>query len=109
MSSGHEMSNTGMLFIDAHGLKIQGGYLKFLPKPLGGGHGFQEKFLGGSTYFVFYNFYCIFINKFFENLPGGGAVSYPPPPYTPPPPVCIYYVIIKCIVCLVSLKQTKLN
>ncbi len=35
------------------------------------------KIAGGSTYF---GFYCIFINKFFKNLPGeggGGAVSYP--------------------------------
>jgi hypothetical protein len=53
-----------------------------------GVNGFRKNCQGGSTYFAFY---CIFINKFSENLPGvgpgGGAVSYPPPP---PPPVCIY-------------------
>jgi hypothetical protein len=76
----------------------------FLPKFLGGGggQGFQEKFPGGSTYFVFY---CNFINKFFENLPGGGAVSLgrggaaggrggccfiPPPPPPPYPPPCVH-------------------
>ncbi len=59
----------------------------FLPKFLGGGQGFQEKFPGGgSTYFAFY---CIFINKFFKNLPGG-VLFHTPPPYPPPPPVCIY-------------------
>ncbi len=71
-----------MDIIDAHGLKIQGrGYGMFLPKFLGG-QGFQKKLPGGSPYFVFY---CIFINKFFKNLPGGGAVSSPlTPPLTPP-------------------------
>ncbi len=44
-----------------------GGYLKFLPKSLGGVKGFRKNCLGGSTYF---GFYCIFINNFFENLPG---------------------------------------
>jgi hypothetical protein len=72
------------MFIDAHGLKTQGGggYLKFLPKSLGGGaggQGFQEKLPGGSINFAFY---CIFINKFFKNLPGG-AVLYPPSTLTP--------------------------
>ncbi len=58
----------------------------FLPKFLGGGQGFQEKLPGGYTYFAFY---CIFINKFFENLPGGVLFHTPPsPPLTPP--VCIY-------------------
>ncbi len=66
--------------IDAHGLKIQGrGYGMFLPKLLRGGQGFQEKLPGGSTYFAFY---CIFINKFFKNLPGGVLFH--------TPPVCIY-------------------
>jgi hypothetical protein len=41
----------------------------------GGGQGFKEKLPGGSPYFVFH---CFFINKFFENLPGG-AVSSPHP------------------------------
>jgi hypothetical protein len=36
---------------------------------------FRKNCLGGSPYF---GFYCIFISKFFENLPGG-AISSPPP------------------------------
>jgi hypothetical protein len=55
-------------FIDAHGLKIQGrGYGMFLPKFLRGGPGGSRvsgKIARGYTYFAFY---CIFINKFFEN------------------------------------------
>ncbi len=46
-----------------------------------GGQGFQEKLPGGSTYFAFY---CIFINKFSETLPGG-VLFHTPPPY---PPLC---------------------
>ena len=53
----------------------------FAKFPRGGGQGFQEKLPGGSTYFAFY---CIFINKFFENLPGGVLFHTPPPPLTPP-------------------------
>ncbi len=41
---------------------------------------FRKNCLGGSPYF---GFYCIFINKFFKNLPGG-VLSHPPHP-----PVCI--------------------
>jgi hypothetical protein len=44
---------------------------------------FRENCRGGSTYF---SFYCIFINKFFENLPGGVLFHTPFPPY--PPPLC---------------------
>ena len=70
-------------FIDAHWLKIQGrGYWMFLPKFLGGGvKGFRKNCQGVSTYFAFY---CIFINKFFENLPGGWCCFIPPPPPLPP-------------------------
>ncbi len=69
--------------IDAHGLKIQGrGYGMFLPKFLGGVKGFRKNCYGGSTYFAFY---CIFINKFFKNLPGGVLFHTPPPPLAPPP------------------------
>ena len=39
--------------------------------------------LGGSPYF---GFYCIFINKFFENLPWGVL-------FHPPLPVCIYDLV----------------
>jgi hypothetical protein len=53
--------------IDAHELKIHGGFLKFLSKSLGGIKAFRKNCQGGSTYF---GFYCIFINKFFKNLPG---------------------------------------
>ncbi len=43
--------------------------------------GFRKNCQGGSTYFVFY---CIFINKFFKNLPGGGGGCFIPlPPYPP--------------------------
>ena len=65
--------------IDAHGLKIQGGYLKFLPKSRGGVKGFRKNCQGGSTYF---RFYCISITKFFV------LFHTPSPPY--PPPVGIY-------------------
>ncbi len=69
--------------IDAHGLKIQGGGVLavFAKIPRGGGQGFQEKLPGGSTYF---GFYCVFINKFFENL-SGGCCFIPP---SPSPPLC---------------------
>jgi hypothetical protein len=40
----------------------------FLPKFLGGDQGFQKNLPGGSLYF---GFYCIYINKFFKNLPRG--------------------------------------
>ncbi len=49
-------------------MKIQGGYLKFLPKSLGGSRLSGKIAWGGSPYF---GFYWIFINKFFKNLPGG--------------------------------------
>ncbi len=52
-----------------------GEYLKFLPKSLGGIKGFRKIARGGSTYF---GFYCIFINKFFENLPGVGVLFHTP-------------------------------
>jgi hypothetical protein len=67
--------------IDAHGLKIQGGeggrVLEVFAKIPRGVKSFRKNCQGGSTYF---GFYCLFINKFLENLPGGGggAVSYPP-------------------------------
>ena len=39
-------------------------------------------------------FYCIFINKFFKNLPGGSVSSTltppQPPPRAPAPSLCIY-------------------
>ena len=53
--------------------------MKFLPKSLGGVKGFRKNCQGGSTYFAFY---CIFINKFFKNLPGG-CCFIPPLPLTP--------------------------
>ncbi len=56
--------------------------MKFLPKSLGGVKGFRKNCLGGSTYFAFY---CIFINKFFENLPAGVLFHTPLPPV---PPLC---------------------
>ncbi len=43
---------------------------------------------GGYTFLGFYNFYCIFIGKFCENL-GGMGYFYPPTsplPLTAPPP-----------------------
>ncbi len=60
----------------------------FAKIPRGGVKGFRKNFQGGSTYFAFY---CIFINKFFENLPGGVLFHTPPPPPYPPP-VCIYVI-----------------
>ncbi len=72
--------------IDAHGLKIQGGYLKFLPKSLGGGvKGFRKNCQRGSTYFAFYS---IFFNTVFKNLPGGVLFNTPSP--LPPPPPCVH-------------------
>jgi hypothetical protein len=54
----------------------------FLPKFLGGVKGFKKNCQGGYTYFAFY---CILINKFFENLPGGGVLIHTPLPPLPPP------------------------
>ncbi len=56
----------------------------FAKIPRGGVKGFRKNCQGGSTYFAFY---CIFINKFFENFPGGVLFHTPLPPY-PPPPLC---------------------
>ncbi len=50
-----------------------------------GGQGLKEKLPGGSSYF---GFHCIFINKFFENLPGGVLFHTPPSPLPPPP--CVH-------------------
>jgi hypothetical protein len=64
-----------------------GGILEVFAKiPRGGGSRVSGKIAwgGGSTYF---GFYCIFINKFFENL-SGGVCFVPPPPL--PLPACIY-------------------
>jgi hypothetical protein len=66
------------------------------------GQGFQEKLLGGSTYFAFY---CIFINKFFENLPGGCCFIPPPPPLPPLcasmfPSICYVHYLISYTFCL---------
>ncbi len=55
----------------------------FAQIPRGGVKGFRKNCQGGSTYFAFY---CIFINKFFENLPGGVLFHTPPSPL--PPPLC---------------------
>ena len=72
-----------VLYIDAYGLKIQGrGYLKFLPKSLGGRSRLSGKIARGSPYF---GFYCTFINKCFEICLGGPIFTLPLPP---PPPLC---------------------
>jgi hypothetical protein len=49
-----------VIFIDTHGLKIQGwGYLMFFAKIPRGGQGFQEKLPGGGVplFRVLFNFY----------------------------------------------------
>jgi hypothetical protein len=52
-----------------------------------GGQGYLDK-IGRGIPILGFNFYCIFMNKFFENLPEGGcAVS-----SIPLPSVCIYGV-----------------
>jgi hypothetical protein len=67
--------------IDAHGLKIQGrgrlGVLEVFAKIPRGVKSFRKNCQGGSTYF---GFYCLFITKFLENLPGGGGCFIPPSP-----------------------------
>jgi len=61
-------------------LKIHGkGYLKFVPKSLGGSR-LSEKMPGGNPYF---GFYCIFINKYFEICLRGASIYPPPSPLTP--------------------------
>jgi hypothetical protein len=50
-----------------------------IPGGGGGGQGFQEKLPGGSPYF---GFYFIFIDNFFENLPGR-VLFHTPLPLTP--------------------------
>ncbi len=67
-----------------------GGTWCVLPKSLGRGQGFREKFPGGSPYF---GFYCILNNKFFENLPWGCCFI---PPH-PPLPVFIYPILVQQI------------
>ena len=69
-------------YIDAHGLNIQGGLEVFAKIPRGGrgGQGFKEKSPGGSPYFGFFIAILLFINKFFENLPGGCCFIPPSPP-----------------------------
>ncbi len=81
------------LSIDAHGLKIQGrGYGMFLPKFLGGWR-VSGKIAWGSTYF---GFYCIFINKFFKNLPGGCCfIPSPHPPHPPCVHLCFYPTLVQ--------------
>jgi hypothetical protein len=77
-----------IIILDAHRWKIQGrGYLKFLPKSLGG-LGFQEKVQGGSSYF---RFSWIFINMCFEICLKG--VLYLPSPF-PPHLLCASMIII---------------
>ena len=69
---------TKVLIIDAHRLKVQGGSSSFCQNPLEEGEGgsrLSGYIARGSPYF---EFYCIFINKFFENLPGVGCCFIPP-------------------------------
>ncbi len=61
----------------------------FLPKFLGGVKGFRENCQGGTPILRFIAFLKFFINKFFENLPGGECCFIPP---SPPYPVCIYVI-----------------
>ncbi len=63
------------------------GYGMFLPKFLGGVKGFRKNYQGGPPIFAFY---CIFINKFFENLLGGVLFHTPPTPYPPP---CVHLCV----------------
>jgi hypothetical protein len=73
------------LIIDVHRLKIQGGYLKFLPKSLGvwgGGSRLSEKLPGGPPILGFI-LLLHFYQQFFLKICQGGAVSYPPPPSPP--------------------------
>ena len=75
--------------IDTHRLKIQGGGdLKFLPKSLRGSS-FSGKIDRGVD--LFWDSYCIFTNKFFENLPGGGGCCF----ISPLPLLCASMIKIK--------------
>jgi hypothetical protein len=66
-----------------------GGYLKFLPKSLGGSRVSGKIAWGGGPPILGFPFIAFLFTSFFENLPEGGAVSYPPQPPLPSP-VCIY-------------------
>jgi hypothetical protein len=66
------MINFNIKGIDAHGLKIQGGgYLKFLPKSLGGVKGFRKNCQGGPPILGF----IAFLLTNFSKICLGGAVS----------------------------------
>jgi hypothetical protein len=99
MSSGHEMSNTGMLFIDAHGLKIRGGGVLevFAKTPRGEGSRVLRKIARGGPPILC--FIAFLLTSFSKICLGESLFHTPPSPL--PPPVCIYDVIIKCIVRLV--------
>jgi hypothetical protein len=78
----------------------------FLPKFLGGVKAFRKNCLGGgSPYFVFY---CIFINKFFENLPGG-VLFHPPSPPSPPPLCASMTITVKIEKCCNSSKHCNIS
>ncbi len=66
--------------IDAHGLKIQGRYQKFLPKSLGG-QGFQEKLPGEFPILGLITFLLTNVLKF------AWGVLYLPSPLTPRHPL----------------------
>ncbi len=66
-----------------------GGYLKFLPKSLGGSRVSGKTARGGPSILHF----IAFLLTSYSKICLGGAVSYPP---YPPPPVCIYASNIWC-------------
>ncbi len=67
--------NRFYMFIDAHGLKIQGtGSSDFCHNPCGV-EAFLTKLPEGVPYF---GFYCIFINKSFKFRLGGSMFTLPP-------------------------------
>ncbi len=58
----------------------------FAKIPRGGVKGFRKNCQGGVHLF------CIFINKFFENLPGGVLFHNPLPPYPPCVHLCYTFI-----------------
>jgi hypothetical protein len=65
-----------LVSIDAYGLKIQGGYLKFLPKSRGGSR-VSGKIARGSPLILGF---IAFLLTSFSKICLGGDVSYLPPP-----------------------------
>jgi len=88
--------------IDAHGLKIQGrGYLKFLPKSLGGVKAFRKNCMGGPPNLNFIAFLLTSVLKF----AWGSYINQSPCPSPPSLHLCIKETLFVFAMKLNSLKS----